>query len=136
MIFLEMISGKVRRALSRRSATAVRGERLVARYLKQRGYRVLATNVRFGHGEIDIVAEAPDRRTIAVVEVKSCAARHAARPPEIRVNQAKRQRLVSLATALVRRHGLTRRPVRFDVAGVDLEDAVVRYHAGAFESHV
>jgi len=122
-----------------RASTAVRGERCVAQYLKRRGYRVLATNVRTRLGEIDIVAEAPDRRTIAIVEVKSCAKRNAARPPEMRVDYTKRRRLVALATQLARRYHLDRRPIRFDVAGVDLNvdgTDTVRYYAGAFESHV
>lgn len=126
-------------AMARRGSTAARGERCVACYLKQRGYRVLATNLRTRRGEIDIVAEAPDRRTIAIVEVKSCARRDPAHPPEMRVGPAKRRRLVALAAQLVRRYDLARRPIRFDIAGVNLdapEASQVRYHAGAFESHV
>lgn len=134
MTFPSLIPGKLKRVLARHRSTAARGERLVARYLRRNGYRVLATNLRVGRGEIDIVAETPDRRAIAIVEVKSCDRRHASRPPEIRVGRNKQRQLTVLAMRLVRRHGLARRLVRFDVAGVDLEDDVVRYHAGAFQA--
>ena len=114
-------------------------ERLVARDLHRRGYRVLARNLRNRCGEIDIVAEAPDRRTIAVVEVKASAQDEDAVPAEIHVNLYKQRKLVALACQLARWYRLTDRPIRFDIAGVHvpaLGPPVIRYHAGAFESHV
>jgi putative endonuclease len=46
-----------------------RGERVVARYLRRCGLRILARNVRCGGGEIDLVAL--DGDTLVFVEVKS-----------------------------------------------------------------
>jgi len=52
-------------------------EARAARYLRRRGYRILARNVRLARGEIDIVAlqtltkGAPDEKILAFVEVKS-----------------------------------------------------------------
>jgi putative endonuclease len=114
-------------------------ERRVASHLKRRGYRVLAQNVRNRFGEIDIVAEAPDGRTIAIVEVKASESALDDPPPELRVNAFKQRKLVALACQLARRYDLTDRPIRFDVAGVLLEpgqEPVIRYHEAAFESHV
>ena len=118
-------------------------ERLVARYLKSAGYRILGCNLRNRFGEVDILAEAPDRRTIVVVEVKSRAG-HADRgfsnvAPEMRVGHHKQRQLVALACQMARQYRLTERPIRFDVVGVDLPQdtaAVIRHHIGAFESHV
>lgn len=118
---------------------AEQGERCVARYLRREGYRLLGRNVHNRFGEIDIVAEAPDRRTIAIVEVKSSAQDRDGLPPEIHVNWRKQRRLVALAGQLARRYRLSDRPIRFDVAGVHLPSGaapVIRYHVGAFESHV
>ena len=46
-----------------------RGERGAARFLRHRGLRVLASNVRAGGGEIDLVAI--EGETLVFVEVKS-----------------------------------------------------------------
>jgi len=70
-------------------STAASGERHVARYLRRQGYRVLARNLRNRCGEIDIVTEAPDGRTIAIVEVKSSA--RARRRPASRGPRPRRQ---------------------------------------------
>jgi putative endonuclease len=117
-----------------------RGERLAATHLRKLGYRIVARNISNAHGEIDIVAEAPDRRTIVVVEVKSSLPdSHRDNPrPEVRVNERKQRKLAALAMQLVRRYKLHDRPVRFDVVGVDLpgkgEKPVIRHHVAAFES--
>ncbi len=46
-----------------------RGERLAARLLKQKGYRILARNCRSRWGELDLIAR--DGDTIVFVEVKT-----------------------------------------------------------------
>lgn len=127
----------LRHALLRWRSTGSVGERAAARHLKAQGYRILARNLRTRLGEIDLLAEAPDRRTIVVVEVK--AGTGGAIRPEVHVNATKRRKLVQLALQLARRHRLHDRPIRFDVIGVDLpRDAppVIRHHVGAFESHL
>lgn len=47
------------------------GEEAAARHLRRAGYRILGRNLRNRFGEVDLLAEAPDQRTIVVVEVKS-----------------------------------------------------------------
>ncbi len=92
---------------------------------------------------MDIVAEAPDRRTVVVVEVKSSASRRVGTgvawelQPEVHVDGRKRRRLAYLAAQWARRYGFTDRPIRFDVVGVEFQPGqkpVVRHHVAAFES--
>jgi putative endonuclease len=131
--------GALSRRWTREASTGMRAERLVAVHLRRHGYRILARNLRTRIGEIDIVAEAPDGRTIAVVEVKGSASNCIDPPPEAHVNAAKQRKLTSLACLLVQRHRLQDRPIRFDVAGVNMPpdgEAVIRYYEGAFESKV
>lgn len=121
--------------LVRRGSIGSRGERVAARHLRARGYRVLAKNARDRGGEIDLVAQAPDGRTIVIVEVKAGAGGPIR--PEVHVNHAKRRRLVALAGRFVRRHGLRDRRVRFDVIGVDFVDGqepIVRHHVAVFDA--
>ena len=98
-----------------------RGERVAAGYLKRSGYRVLGRNLRNRFGEVDILAEAPDRQTIVVIEVKSGIHPYREAPlrselaPEVRVGRRKRRRLVALAGQIARRYHLdpTANPVRY-----------------------
>ncbi len=126
--------------------TGRRGERAAAAHLRQAGYRLLGRNLRRRQGEIDLLAQAPDGRTIVVVEVKARllqgdepAGGLVGMPPEVHVNAGKRRKLVALAVAELRRRRLHDRPVRFDVIGVDLPRrgrAVIRHHVAAFSSHI
>lgn len=114
-------------------------EKLAAAFLKKRKYRMLARNYRNAQGEIDLVAQAPDGRTIVIVEVKSSEpdTKRDGPRPEVRVNPHKQKQLAALAMQLVRRYRLQDRPVRFDVIGVDLVEKgepVIRHHVAAFES--
>lgn len=136
---LKRITGWLNHGLGRR------GERVAAGYLKRAGYRVLGRNLRNRFGEVDILAEAPDRQTIVVIEVKAGMPRDRDAPaidelaPEVRVGRRKRRRLVALAGQMARRYRLTQRPIRFDIMGIDLppnRPPVVRHHLAAFESHV
>lgn len=116
-----------------------RGEKAAARFLKKQGYKILARNLKNAQGEIDLIAQGPDQRTIIIVEVKSrLPGSNAQGPrPEVRVNEHKQRQLNILAMQFIRRYRLHDRPVRFDVIGVDLSDdgePVIRHHPGAFES--
>lgn len=156
--FAQWLAGPLRRPVSPHLATGRQGEREAARHLRRAGYRLVGRNLRSRLGEIDLLAMAPDGRTVVFVEVKSRRMDTAAGPadttlrPEVHVNEAKRRKIVALAAGELRRRGWTRRPVRFDIIGVDLpgrdlpgralwgrglsgrDRATVRHHVGAFVS--
>ena len=120
-------------------STGARGEQAAAKYLKRRGYLVFGRNLRNRLGEIDLLAEAPDRNTIVVVEVKARTGNSQAFLPETRVAEYKKRKLTALGALVARRYNLINRPFRFDIVGVDCpigSKPVVRHHVGAFESHV
>ena len=54
------------------------GERTAARYLKRRGYRIVASRQRMRYGEIDLVAV--EKRTIVFIEVKTRRSSRHSRP--------------------------------------------------------
>lgn len=116
-----------------------RGERVAAHWLRQQGYRILRANLASRVGEVDLLAQAPDQRTIVFVEVKTSRRQLGPLRPEVRVGRAKQQRLARLASHWTRRLRLGDRPVRFDVVGVTLgqsDKPEVRHIPGAFESHL
>lgn len=126
------------RAIGLDPSVGARGERAAARHLKRQRYRILARNLRQKLGEIDLLAEAPDGRTIVIVEVKTTASDAPdAIAPEVHVNAAKQRKLAALASMLVRRQRWHDRPIRFDVVGVVLPPRgkpILRHHVAAFES--
>ena len=92
-----------------------RGEAAAARYLRRRGYKVLARGSRIGPGELDLVML--DRKTIVFVEVKTRQSHDAGHPAEA-VDEQKQRRLTKLAVTFLKRHGLLERPARFDVVAI------------------
>jgi putative endonuclease len=121
----------------RRKALGPRGETVAAIHLRRAGYRLIRRNLGRRFGEVDLLAEAPDRRTIVIVEVKATVSEHP--PPEVHVNPTKQRKLAALAPMVVRSLGLADRPVRFDVVGVVWPDDQARpsrltHHIGAFEA--
>jgi putative endonuclease len=92
-----------------------RGEAIAARFLRRRGYKVLARGDRAGPGEIDLVML--DRKTIVFVEVKTRQSHDAGHPADA-VDDKKQRRLTRLAVAFLRRHRLLDCPARFDVVAV------------------
>ena len=92
-----------------------RGEAAAARYLRRRGYKILARSDHFGPGELDLVAL--DRETIVFVEVKTRQT-HAAGHPADAVDDIKQRRLTRLAVTFLKRHGLLECPARFDVIAI------------------
>ncbi len=115
------------------------GEARAAVFLRQRGYRILAQNVRSGGVEIDIVASRP--RLIAFVEVKTRSGRTHGSPEEA-VNARKRARLVRGAAAWLHDAAATGRHVfrstlRFDVIACEYrEDGSweIRHIEAAFDA--
>ena len=100
-----------------------RGEAAVARYLRQRGYTLLASQWRCRFGELDLVAR--DRHsTVCIVEVKLRGIRSIALPREF-VDSRKQQRLRSAAEVYLASKELDA-PVRFDVAEVYDEGGSLR----------
>lgn len=101
-----------------------RGEALAARYLRLRGYRILARNWHDGRREIDIIATRLG--VIAFVEVKTRTYTDETigylPPPRSAVDREK-QRLTRAAAMCYLRDHPTRRKPRMDVIEVSLAPA-------------
>lgn len=93
-----------------------RGESYACRYLRRRGYTIVARQDRTRLGEIDIVAV--DRRTVVFIEVKTRAAEEKGTPTEA-VNAEKQTRLTRAALSYMRRNDLLGNcAARFDVIAI------------------
>ena len=93
------------------------GERVAARYLRRRGYRILHRGYRCPLGELDLVAVRD--ATLVFIEVKTRRSR-AFGPPEAAVTPAKQAKLRRLGEYFLTRHAGDWKAVRFDVLAVEL----------------
>ena len=101
--------------MSTAKALGDRGEAEVARYLRKKGYTLLASQWRCRFGELDLVAR--DRRgTICFVEVKLRSDTAHGLPREA-VDRRKQERLRTAAALYLSTHDIDA-PARFDVAEV------------------
>ena len=119
--------------MSGRKAAGDRGEAEVARYLRKKGYTLLASQWRCRFGELDLVAR--DRRgTVCFVEVKLRSTGSIGLPREF-VDARKQERLRTAAAAYLSTRNIDA-PARFDVAEVYAEtdgSLRVEYLEDAFE---
>ena len=109
-----------------------RGERIAARYLTDRGLRLLDRNWRCREGELDIVAR--DGDAIVFCEVKTRREVGFGHPVEA-VTPAKQRRLRLLAHRWLSAHEEHAPDLRFDVVGVLVQagrPAVVTHLPAAF----
>jgi putative endonuclease len=121
----------------RRPATAslgARGELAAARFLRRKGYRIVARQVRTPGGELDLVAV--DRRVVVFVEVKTRGSLGAGHPAEA-IDTHKQRRLTRAALAFLRQHHLLEQSARFDVVAVlwppDARRPIIEHRINAFE---
>ena len=112
------------------------GEVLAARFLREKGYRILAANVRSRFGEIDIIAA--DGGYIVFVEVKA-RGEDAIYAPREAVTLQKQRRITATAALWLQRHPTELQP-RFDVIevvtrrGKPMEVAEIDHLMGAYET--
>lgn len=91
-----------------------KGEDLAKEYLITKGYKILETNWRSGHLELDLIAE--HEGYLCIVEVKSRSTGYLVEP-EFAVNKSKQSLLIRGANAYILRTGADKE-VRFDIVSV------------------
>jgi putative endonuclease len=111
-----------------------RGEDATARYLRKRGYVIIARGHRDNIGEIDLIVV--DGRTVVFVEVKTRTTHEAGHPADA-VDLAKQRRLTRLALSYMKRHDLLECRARFDVVAVTWPNRgkpTIEHFKNAFEA--
>jgi putative endonuclease len=112
-------------------AVGDRYERLAAQFLESQGFRIVAANVVFRGGELDLVCD--DAGTIVFVEVRSrSVARFGA--PEETVGAVKQRRVVHAARQWLARNGGEEQACRFDVIAITVEDGTIAHYRDAFDA--
>ena len=106
-----------------RQALGELGERIAERWLRARGWRVLARRVRSGHRDLDLVVARDG--VVAFVEVKARRGLGYGDPVGA-VGWRKQRELTRSALVWLDRHGAPDVACRFDVIGVLVEESRVR----------
>jgi putative endonuclease len=114
-----------------RSATGLEGEALVAAYLEERGFGILARNARVGRFEIDLVARRLDLLVFCEVRARRSSA---FLDPIETIDRAKTARVRRAAAQWLALNPQGRPQIRFDAASVlfDRDPPQVSYYEAAF----
>lgn len=99
------------------------GERIAARWLARKGWRIIYHRFRNGRRDIDLVAQR--EALVAFVEVKARSGDEFGDPVEA-VDHRKRRELTRSARVWIDRHGRAEETYRFDVVGVLVDGDRVR----------
>jgi putative endonuclease len=83
--------------------------------MRKKGFRVVDTNWKFGHLEMDVIAVS--KKEIAFVEVKTRTSSFGGKRPEEYVDELKRRRMAAAANAYIKFHQIELVP-RFDIIGI------------------
>lgn len=132
--FLTNVLPSLRSLLRRREPRhrlGTRGERLAARYLRGRNYRVLARNLESPAGEIDLVCS--NGPAIVFIEVKTRTTFDAQNPGEA-AKPVQWRRIERAAKIFLRQYVNSQRPVRFDLVTVEWPTTGaprIEHHEGA-----
>jgi putative endonuclease len=97
------------------------GELLAREYLEQQGVRILETNYRFHHAEVDIIAEVGEFLVFVEVKTRSDDQFGA---PEQAITPLKVRQIHKVATAYLATHCIRNRQCRFDVISIVVTDGV------------
>ena len=77
-----------------------KGEEIACETMRKKGFRVMDTNWKFGHLEMDVIAVS--KREIAFVEVKARTTTFGNKMPEEYVDILKRKRIIAAANAYIK----------------------------------
>ena len=112
-----------------------RSERAASRFLRRKGYRIVARNYSCKLGELDIVAI--DGTCVVFIEVRSTETAETERPAAS-VDAAKQRRLSALALHFLQAKKLLNHPARFDVLAIswpaDQKEPTIVHYENAFEA--
>jgi putative endonuclease len=108
-----------------------RAEEAACKFLKKKGYKIIARNYRTRLGELDVVAL--DGKTLVFVEVRSKKEGNFG-PPGASISREKSHRLVRAAWDFLTKKGIRDRDCRFDVVGVVYKEGTKSPQVSVFKN--
>jgi putative endonuclease len=116
-------------------ALGSRGEIAAVNFLKERGYRIIATRFRNFFGEVDIISQ--DGPISVFTEVKTRKSTADGQPFEA-VDHRRQKRLIRAALAWLKAQNKLNQPARFDIISIvwpaDSGNPQITHYANAFQA--
>jgi putative endonuclease len=115
-------------------ALAEMGEELAAKVLIDKGYEIIERNYRYGHGEIDIIANDPNSECTVFVEVKSRKNLEFGQP-EYAITKSKQRQIRKIAELYIFEREINEIDCRFDVVAIlfeDFKNPLINHYENAF----
>ena len=116
--------------MNRRQQIGKTGEAMAVRFLKKKGYKILAQNYRTRLGEIDVIAK--DRNTIAFIEVKTRRTMEYG-SPKMAITPEKQRKISMAALLYLKQNDQSNAAARFDVVTVQPDNGTIDIIKNAFE---
>lgn len=104
-------------------ATGATGEEMASLYLAYLGMHIVDTNVRFGRGEVDIIARDGDALVFCEVKFRRT---DEYGPPEYAVTPAKQRQVRRLAGGYIALHSIREQECRCDVVAISMHNGLPR----------
>ena len=98
--------------------TGQAGEKIALDYLRENAFKILHTNWRQGHKELDIIAQ--KENVIHIIEVRSLSSSFFQQPYQT-INKAKQRNLIAAADAYIQRYELTQE-IQIDIISIVFND--------------
>jgi putative endonuclease len=112
-----------------------KAEEAAAKFLIEKGFKLLDQNYRCHLGEIDLIMH--DQRTLVFVEVKSRSSNKFG-PAALAVNPKKQMRIIRVAQRYIQEKGYKEQTqnIRFDVVGLDNfpDEPLIQHYQNAFQA--
>lgn len=112
-----------------KSKLGIKGEKLAADFLINKGFKILHCNWRFGHKEIDIIAQ--NGESIHFVEVKTRSSNFF-EDPHNAVSKSQQRNIIDAADSYISESDIEYQSVHFDIIGIIAEDNSIVYIEEAF----
>lgn len=119
---------------SNKSQLGKKGEEIAVNYLLEKGYEIVRRNYRYGHGEIDIVAQIPNQEILIFVEVKTRNTLELG-DPAYAINKKKISQLKKIAELYLYENNIKEIDCQFDVVTVlliDPSNPIIEHYENAF----
>ena len=118
--------------MNEKQQTGQQGEELALKHLIQKDYTIVETNWRYGHLEVDIIAETADKIIFCEVKTRSSLALVS---PESAVNLQKQRNLIKAANFYVTKKNIPKE-VQFDIISIYVAkgkgETTIEHIEGAF----
>ncbi len=93
------------------------GEKIAVEFLVKIGYKIIKTNFRYGHGEIDIIAES-ENEVLNFIEVKSRFESRFGKPIEAFDNN-KKNKIIKISQFFMNKFNINKKPVSYGLISIE-----------------